>query len=253
MIPEPAIWCAFEVLIRAGLVMEQGDVNQPQPGWVGGPVVHLDFKPDNLYIADYPDQDEEQPENFAMYPSFKVADFGLSIDDRRHPQEDYRGRGTEWYRAPEQLMPFDYHGQNQETLNTKTNVWGVGITVMALMNLNLMAGDLKFREAANDENDPRLVPQFLPEANRKYSRTLRNLVTHCLQFRQVDRPTFQVLRTSLEAATGLGVPGLLQRDYAQGARFATRDNPPVWPQSLLHLPRHPFDIGELIAPNMTAV
>lgn len=54
MIPEPAIWHMFETLIKAGLVMEQGDVDQPMPGWndvnVGGPVVHMDLKPDNLFI-----------------------------------------------------------------------------------------------------------------------------------------------------------------------------------------------------------
>jgi len=253
MIPEPAIWCAFEALIRAGLVMEQGDVDQARPGLVGGPVVHLDFKPDNLYLGDYPDQDAEEPENFAMYPSFKLADFGLSIDDRRLPQEEYRGRGTETYRAPEQLLPHDYLGQNQDPLNTRTNVWGVGITVMGLMNMNLEAGNLTFGEAALNENHPNLVPQFRPDAVSKYSRTLRNMVTHCLQFRQANRPTFHALRTQLEAATGLGMQTVQQRDYAQGARFATRNHPPPYPQPLLYLRGNTFDFGSPAPPVNEAI
>jgi serine/threonine protein kinase len=172
MIPEPAIWHMFETLIKAGLVMEQGDVSQPRAGWtddnVGGPVVHLDFKPENLFIADYPDQfgedgpgGEEDPENFAMYPAFKLSNFGYSIDDRcRHPPGDdsYRGRGTAMYLTPEQLIHFP--GQNQDPLNTKTNVWGVGILLMTLMNLNDKAGDLNFAEARWNERDPNLVPRF---------------------------------------------------------------------------------------------
>jgi serine/threonine protein kinase len=85
-IPEPAIWHIFESLIKAGLVMERGFANRrderPDRGWQD--IVHLDIKPDNVFIGDYPtDNPNKRSENFAMYPTFKLGDFGTSIFRRR--------------------------------------------------------------------------------------------------------------------------------------------------------------------------
>jgi len=246
MIPEPVIWCAFETLIKAGLVMEQGDADQPPPVWNNGPVLHLDLKPDNLYLGPFPAQNDD----WAVYPSFKVADFGHSVDDRRDANYDYRGRGTITYMSPEQLEDNRYHGQYpRDPVNTKTNVWGVGITVMSLMDLGQEPGNLTFEKAATNENHPSLVPQFSPNARAKYSATLRNMVIHCLQYRQVNRPTFRTLRTQLDAVTGLGGPQAT--DLAQGARFANNLNP----TARLRLPRggDRFWIGRPVGPAWRAV
>jgi hypothetical protein len=83
LIPEPAIWHIFETLIKAGLVMEQGAESLPSPPWfIGGPVVHMDIKPDNVFIGDYPEQTTasgEDPNNFAMYPSIVDTIYGGAL------------------------------------------------------------------------------------------------------------------------------------------------------------------------------
>jgi serine/threonine protein kinase len=250
MLPEPAIWCAFEALIKAGLVTEHGSVGvgvQPPAQWDGAPVVHLDLKPDNLFIGEFPDQNVGS--HWVMYPSFKIADFGLSFDDNRRPRAfaHYRGRGTPGYQAPEQLEEVHYHGRRPiDPMDTKTNVWGVGITIMAMMSMDTEAGAKDFREAARNEDHPFLVPRFTPDAQRKYSNVLQGMVTDCLQFRHVNRLTFRTLLNNLELATDLGGP----YDHAHGARFATVLNPA--PNATLgHMLSNDYVIGFMMPPSNT--
>jgi serine/threonine protein kinase len=258
LIPEPAIWHIFETLIKAGLVMESGTEAQQSPPWfIGGPVVHLDLKPGNVFIADYPAQTTTngQPlDDFAIYPRFKLADFGFSIDNRRFPRTDneYRGRGTAGYLSPEQLQAHDYAGQNQDPLNTKTNVYGVGITLMAMMNLNENTGALDFAEAKSNEQHPNLVPQFKLRALMRYSQTLTDMVRSCVRFRQANRPTFDTLLTSLRNATD-HQPGVFPVDHALGARRATSANFPGI-QLLMHLgPADGYAVGMSIPPGNVAI
>jgi serine/threonine protein kinase len=249
LIPEPAIWHIFETLIKAGLVMEQGaEGPPPPPWWVGGPVVHLDLKPGNVFIGNEPEPTEDS-DNFAMYPRFKVADFGHSIDDRRNPRADrfYRDRGTPFFMSPEKWSVHEYPGQNQDPLNTKTNVWGVGITLMAMMNLNENAGALDFAEATTDERDPNLVPKFKARAARKYSARLRDMVVSCVGFRQANRPTFDDLLTQLRAATNFQ-RGLVPIDHARGARHATADNLPGTWEPLRFLGTDSYVVGLTLPP-----
>lgn len=251
MISEQAIWCVFDALIKAGLVMEQGDVFGPRAGWVGGPVVHLDMKPENLFIGDFPDQ--QVGNNWAIYPTFKVADFGHSFDDRRDLRDHshYRDRGTHGYQAPEQVREHYYHGRPPiDPLNTKTNVWGVGITVMALTNLNSNAGELLFHQAAGNEDHPGLIPSFTADAVNKYSLTLRSMVLSCLQYRHANRPTFTTLLTQLQNATGLGGPQ--SYDLAQGARFANMANQAL-ATPLFHLKPNTYVAGFQVPPGDVAI
>jgi serine/threonine protein kinase len=234
-IPEPAIWHIFNSLIKAGLAMERvfASENDQDNARKLAEVVHLDIKPDNIFLGDYPQlvpndlakyprEPKPGPNNFAMYPTCKLGDFGLATyrrlaeNQRNLNSNTYIGRGTPGFFAPEQKP--QYHGR-RPNLNAKTNVWGVGITVMALMNLNVYAGHLQFQQAATDESDPLLVPAFTPAAIAEYSPELRQMVQACVQYRQNDRPSFTSLLTSLRHYTGLA-PGY--RDHALGARFGTR-------------------------------
>ena len=213
---------------------------------VNAEVVHLDFKPHNIFLGDYPSDDPDSaPSNFAMYPTCKLGDFGMATYHhlaQRRPTA-YIGRGTGGFFAPEQKQ--NYHGQKRPHLNAKTNVWGVGITVMALMNLDTTAGNLQFRQAANNESDPLLVPDFTPAAVAGYSAPLRQMVRSCMQYKQDDRPEFATLLTNLRQYT-VPTPGL--RDYALGARFATRDTLPAGLTLLDGLPAKQYAL-ETAMPN----
>jgi serine/threonine protein kinase len=255
MLPEPVIWCAFEALIKAGLVMEHGSVGvgvQPPAEWDGAAVAHLDMKPNNVFIGEFPDQNVGG--NWTMYPTFKVADFGHSCDDNRLPQAfvHYRGRGTESYQAPEQMDAHNYHGRRPiDPLDTKTNVWGVGITIMAMMNMWSEAGDKDFREAAQNENHPDLIPSFTADAGNTFSGELKNMVLSCLQFRHVNRPTFRALLHQLETHTGLGGPQM--PDRAEGARFATQLNPAANATPLRHMLPNKYPLGWVVPAGEIAI
>jgi serine/threonine protein kinase len=244
-IPEPAIWHIFESLIKAGLVLQQGSTTHPLPAWVGrGPaeqgIVHLDIKPANVFIGDYPPQQPNTAtQNFAMYPTFKLADFGLSIlleraDERGH----YTGRGTEGFFAPEQLD--QYHGSQRPPLNAKTNVWGFGATVMAMMNVSDLPSEKKFRAAMFDQGHPALVPQFKYAAKAHYSEELREMVTDCLQFLQSDRPSFDDLLRQVRSRTGLTAGAV---DFAQSARFAKKNVLPPGLSLMQHLGTNKYALG----------
>ena len=213
-------------------------------------VIHLDFKPDNVFLGDYPGIDPEvPPDNFAIYPTCKLGDFGLAtyrrLAENRHKLSNnkYMGRGTRGFQAPEQMQ--QYHATYRPNLNAKTNVWGVGITVMALMNLTVNAGRLQFLEAATHESHPARVPAFTPAAVAEYSSELRQMVQACVQFRQDDRPDFTSLLASLRHYTGLA-PGY--RDRALGARFGTRDALPAGLTLLDGLPANNYALGMAMPP-----
>jgi len=235
--------------------MERGDeVPQSPPWFIGGPVVHLDLKPGNVFIADYPAQTTAngQPD-FAIYPRFKLADFGFPVDNRRFPRADdeYRGRGMTGYLSPEQLQAHQHAGQSQDHLNTKTNVYGIGITLMAMMNLNYHTGALNFAEAEWNEKHLNLVPQFKLRALMTYSKTLTDMVRSCVQFRQANRPTSGTLLTSLRNATD-HQPGVLPEDFALGARRAASANFPGI-QLLKHLGgADDYAVGMSIPPGIPA-
>lgn len=49
-IPEPVIWHIFDSLANAGLVIEQGAVENPPQRWAE--IIHMDMKPDNIMVSE---------------------------------------------------------------------------------------------------------------------------------------------------------------------------------------------------------
>ena len=97
-LPEEFLWHVFHSLAKVAVVMEQGPFTDLETEEASvGQMIHLDVKPDNLYMG--------KPDNmalFAKYPTIKMADFGLSEltfeDDQDNPQM-YR-KGTTDYLPP---------------------------------------------------------------------------------------------------------------------------------------------------------
>lgn len=210
-IPEPLIWHIFESLVNAGFLMEQGSVAQRRAGWTQ--ILHRDFKPQNAFLGLHPNPVPGR-ENWAAYPTIKLGDYGLAVEtsdtDDRNP-DDFVDAGTARYNAPEQVSQRG----NPQLLTDKTNVYGVGITVMALMDrLNAIGVHDKWAAAQAS------VPQLSAQAVASYSQELVALVSDCVAYDQNARPSFSHLQASILRWTR-GEGGLPQNDRAQGMRANT--------------------------------
>lgn len=105
--PEEFLWHVFHSLAKAATIMEEGPFTHLESGDpIDWSVIHLDLKPENLYLA--------QPDSvasFPNYPTIKVADFGLSEltgeDDEGNPFL-YRLKGTEDYMPPVSISSLWY-------------------------------------------------------------------------------------------------------------------------------------------------
>jgi serine/threonine protein kinase len=218
-IPEPLIWHIFESLVNAGLLMEQGHITQPQVRWAQ--IFHRDLKPQNVFLGNHPSP-VPNGDNWAAYPTIKLGDYGLAVEttppDARNPF-DFMDAGTPRYQAPEQVD--GPASQTPPRFDAKTNVFGVGITVMALMDRLGRVGVWDSWDAAragstNLANYPHLDAQ----AAGNYSRALVGLVSACVRYDQNARPSFSHLRAAILRRTQ-GAGGFPQHDLAQGMRANT--------------------------------
>ena len=116
------------------------------------------------------------------------------------------------YTAPEQ----ERHRNATERLNAKTNVFGVGITVMQLMSRDEKVGVEDWEEAWKGSQENEDYPGLPNTAVGTYSDDLEELVSECVEFNQRDRPTFGMLRNRIWAFTGFG-----PRDLVRGMRRRT--------------------------------
>jgi len=210
-IPEPLLWHIFESLVNAGLLMERRTVTQANGG--STEIVHRDFKPQNAFLGLRPDSAPGR-DNWAAYPTIKLGDYGLAVvtspTDARNPGI-FVDAGTPRYHAPEQVSERG----NPQRLTDKTNVYGVGITLMALMD-RLNAVGVQDEWAAAQAS----VPQLSAQAVASYSPELVALVSDCVAYDQNARPSFSHLRASILRWT-LGQGALPQNDRAQGMRADT--------------------------------
>ncbi|KAI7284134.1 hypothetical protein KC345_g2454 [Hortaea werneckii] len=190
-LPEPFIWACFESLAKAGLLMEQGSLDEnPLTKW--DLIVHFDLKPSNVFLG------VPSANSFVCYPQAKLGDFGLaqlfSPKDNAH-YDKYCGRGTAYCRAPEQV-PFALFGGPEEWTSA-TNVWGIGIIIWGLMELE--EGDHRLvYETGNRDFDPQSIsaPTLRPSTETRYSKELCDLVHACTEYQPSDRLSFrEVLNT----------------------------------------------------------
>ncbi|OQO06910.1 hypothetical protein B0A48_07476 [Cryoendolithus antarcticus] len=230
-LPEPAVWAVLYGLVEACVVLEQGHGDEPVDGWQ--PIVHRDFKLDNVFLGDFLDPVTDPDVPFPTYPTPKLGDFGfaLQLDDADAAIRDPTVSGTDGYASPEQMQ-----GQNRWLLTTKTNVFGIGIIALALMTRN--QGDAPMNLATWQKRGV-----YFPVSTKAYSAELRDIVKRCLFKTASKRPSVLELRTLLEQyccgpddktsglchvfpsqrariqAGELGLRGLPADAYAIGAHF----------------------------------
>ncbi|KAK6432705.1 hypothetical protein LTR95_011124 [Oleoguttula sp. CCFEE 5521] len=172
-----------------GHAVNKGHLQRALEGW--RVIVHRDIKPENIFLG--PMSSNE----YLLYPVPKLADFGLAyVVDPAEDAIGIGGPGTRNYKAPEQ------EGHEYMPLSTQTNIYGIGITLMALMNLDKETG-------GNIDWDHGPFPDF-DDNGKQYSETLRDLLSQCTKFDVQERIGLDELRASLETLTAPGDEDLSQ-------------------------------------------
>ncbi|KAF2168609.1 hypothetical protein M409DRAFT_21355 [Zasmidium cellare ATCC 36951] len=191
-IPERALWAIFEALTSAVCIMQRGCVAGGTPSDEPHihPVIQCDIKPVNVFLA------EPQKDFWPGIPVFKLGDFGLVRESTVADKPVDEAWGTRGFRAPEQYRqdpgPFAVH---------RSDVWGIGKTMLSLVNLERKPDDARF------DGDP---PRPTDAAWNKYSEELLEEIMSCLHLYPLRRKDIGTLwsriRTHVWATTGV-------RDY----------------------------------------
>ncbi|KAK7985320.1 hypothetical protein PG988_002942 [Apiospora saccharicola] len=201
-------------------------------------IVHFDFDPANVIIGDFQDNAPEH----ALQPVFKLADFGLTQEVTAQTTVEelkkWQNGGKTGYRAPEQVLgrlqgDLGLVTPDLTTYGPHTNVWGMGVTMFALIT----------------KTKPPRIPQFSPytctlqdqdadtygwflaqtEENRpigaadiyaKYPEELRHLVARCMALDPLQRPTLGYLLPVIQQAIAQGDELELQGRNEIGERDA---------------------------------
>ncbi|KAF7193656.1 G2-specific protein kinase nimA [Pseudocercospora fuligena] len=221
-LPEPFLWHTFECLARAGQEMEQ-----PAEDDKWEIILHLDYKPRNIFLG-LPDDGQ-----YKGYPVPKTGDYGLAKmvppGDKRNANL-YPDCGTPFCRPREQTkVPYPgEEGKPRRRMDAKTNVWGVGIVMWSLLELEdgdhrLSYEDLVTSQGVKNDGDRSTLdrPTFRKAAENYYSRDLRDLILMCLSHEQQHRPSFEKLLLHIEKCTGKSE----KADLANGLRSASEDDP----------------------------
>nr|OQO23854.1 hypothetical protein B0A51_08253 [Rachicladosporium sp. CCFEE 5018] len=157
LIPEPFLWCLLSRLADAILLLQQGDLRRPYPGW--WTIVH----PRRFRVA------------YVVNPAI--------------PAVGTPGQGTEGFLAPEMDMYAD-----EMIMSTKTNVYCIGITMAALMNLDRETGENVHWGKDGDFPD-------LNQNGQQHSSALQNMVYDCLKYDPDERWDVGGLRAAIDRFT----------------------------------------------------
>nr|OQO24737.1 hypothetical protein B0A51_08808 [Rachicladosporium sp. CCFEE 5018] len=184
-VPEPAVWAVLWMLTEAFLVLDQGHPTIPVAGWQ--PIVHRDIKLGNIMLGGYTLEYDDKTSPFQLYPVLKVGDFGMAIqEDANAPVVAAYRTGTNGSQSPEQQPGCPY------PQTSKTNVFGLGVTVMGLMCLETHRSPAAWKNWISRKGLP-----TTPSWNH-YSVELRTLVTECVSKLPDNRPRLQALNERIE-------------------------------------------------------
>ncbi|KAI7325306.1 hypothetical protein KC315_g7996 [Hortaea werneckii] len=245
-LPEPFLWHVFESLVIAGLLMERGELD-PGPLSFWEQILHLDYKCSNVFL------DLPSHERYAGYPMPRLGDFGLctikKMNDPRKAEDYVMGNGTRGNRPAEQMHHLYGKQRKPRMMDSRTNVWGVGIVLWSLIELEEGDHRLKFDSKDDDcDGDPERLnePTFRPRASLHYSPELLELISACTRYEKKDRPDFADLLKRIKHCTRPSSAS----DRASRLRGAAADDP-EWlnKDNRVQTPPEKWKLGFAIAPN----
>ncbi|KAI7086039.1 hypothetical protein KC356_g5397 [Hortaea werneckii] len=245
-LPEPFLWHVFESLVIAGLLMERGELD-PGPISFWEQILHLDYKCSNVFL------DLPSHERYTSYPMPRMGDFGLctikKMNDPRKAEDYVVGNGTRGNRPAEQMHHLYGKQRKPRMMDSRTNVWGVGIVLWSLIELEEGDHRLEFDSKDDDcDGDPERLnePAFRPRASEHYSVELLELITACTRYEQKDRPYFANLLKRIKHYTRPSSA----LDKASGLRGAAANDPKWLTEGhRVETPPEKWKLGFAIAPN----
>ncbi|MCJ1397942.1 hypothetical protein MMC11_001138 [Xylographa trunciseda] len=210
LLPESFLWHVF-LQGAEGLAYihhGHGQTDIPKHNW--SPIIHLDIKPENIFLQWRPGCDTTRD-----YPDLKIGDFGLSVvvnELRDEPPYVFHA-GTHAWKPPEQPL-----------VTMKTDVWSLGAVIHHLCH----GREPIEVPPSNWRSNPTSKREIMPIA-RIYSRALQYWFYRALEIDRVKRidsavladslagivPVFLKRREPLLAGAAMGI--MLQRSTSPGS------------------------------------